>query len=498
MSNDLIRAQQLLELGRQEEAARLLGRHLAEDPGDWFALCLMALATSGDDRPQEATEFARRAVVAAPNEAYARVVESDVLHSRGWLDEAESAAREAIRLDANYSSGFACLAEVLASRKKWREALDAADEGLRLDPEDDACANARAICLTKLGRRAEAVATLEGTLTRDPGDASAHANLGWTALHDRDYSKAERHFREALRLNPTSEWAREGVVECLRARNWLYRPVLQFFLWVRGLDTRLQVGIVFGGWLLYRFAQGRTEGDSLFAWSMVAVVGAYFAFVIATWFAEPLMDSLLTLDSFGRIALTRAERRDAWIVVGLLLLGVAMLCAGIGVQSPAIAYSGVSIALLTLPLKIALDIGEPSARRGMFAYFGALALFAGYVTYVEQDGRRIAGELLPFAEEGTAICDTRDELEARRQALLASGWDADFGEVQAFKRDLAEFERRNSLFEERGEELELVRRVDDYTRGTSRRRSLWTIFGVLCFIVSQFVAVALVKRARRR
>ncbi|MDB5311521.1 MAG: tetratricopeptide repeat protein [Gemmataceae bacterium] len=46
---------------------------------------------------------------------------------------------------------------------------------------------------------------------------------GWALLHARQPAEALTHFREALRLDPTNEWARDGLIEALKARYWVYR-----------------------------------------------------------------------------------------------------------------------------------------------------------------------------------------------------------------------------------------------------------------------------------
>jgi len=104
-----------------------------------------------------------------------------------------------------------------------------------LDPEHAGCLNLRAMAEVKLGRKAQAAATIEAALARDPENAGTHANRGWTYLEESDPGRALEHFREALRLDPENEWAREGMVEALKARHGVYRLVLRCFLWMQKL-----------------------------------------------------------------------------------------------------------------------------------------------------------------------------------------------------------------------------------------------------------------------
>src|SRR5262249_19742642 len=155
------------------------------------------------------------------------------------------------------------------------------------------CNNLRAMALVKLGRPAEAGATIDAALARDPENALSHANQGWAYLERNEPAKALEHFREALRLDPTSAWARMGVLSALKARNPVYRVMLQFFLWTAKLSRQAQWA------LLLSFILGqsllRSIGQSYPALAPVVYpIGlAIFGFLVMTWIADPLFNLLL-------------------------------------------------------------------------------------------------------------------------------------------------------------------------------------------------------------
>jgi tetratricopeptide (TPR) repeat protein len=62
-----------------------------------------------------------------------------------------------------------------------------------------------------------AVASAELALARDPGSAAAHAALGQAQLLRGEPAAAERHLREALRLDPELEVARRGLAQAQAA-----------------------------------------------------------------------------------------------------------------------------------------------------------------------------------------------------------------------------------------------------------------------------------------
>lgn len=500
MSRDLARAQHLLQLGRFDEASKLLGRHLAQSPDDAEALCLMALATLELDQIDEAVRFIRTAVIASPDDAFTRCVECRVHLRRGMLDEAEASAREAIRIDPNDADGHAALGMVMLRRKRWQAALDAANEGLRIEPEDDASGSVRAMALNHLGAPEAAKRTLEGQLARDPDDAHTHASLGWTHLHARDYDQAEQHFRDALRLDPNLEWAREGVVEALRARHWFYRPVLRFFLWLQGLDSRMQVGLMFGGWVLYRLAANHMEGDSITAWLMTGAVVLYLVFVVLTWFAEPIVDALLSLSPLGRFALKPKERLQALTIVGMLIVGGASVAIGLQSDDPSVLTPfGLVILLTTLPLKLTFGVRERKARTGMAMYTAGVALVGTVALILMVQTYAPRAELRPFFDEADALREEGVALEARREELGLG----DAGSPDGNGADLVDFASRRDSWRRRMADLEeravaegVLERVEELRDLDSRVSTLFLVLGIASFFVSQFVAAALVKRAR--
>lgn len=83
---------------------------------------------------------------------------------------------------------------------------------------------ARATALLEAGHPLEAADSesrarqhLRAVLERDPGYAAAHANLGVLELRSGNLEQADRHFRSALRFDPSQPIALEGRTRCLIA-----------------------------------------------------------------------------------------------------------------------------------------------------------------------------------------------------------------------------------------------------------------------------------------
>ena len=199
------------------------------------------------------------------------------------------------------------MARVHIAGDRWEEAREAAEAGLRCDPAHVQCLNLHSLALQQLGRPAEARAVIEAALARDPENASTQATAGWAALKAGDPAKALQHFKEALRIDPTLDHARSGVVESIKAKNFLYAMILRYFFWMGRLSKRAQWTVIIGGVIGFRvLRQVARTNPSLAAWIWPVLI-AYVVFVFLTWTAESLSNLLLRLHPFGRLALTREE-----------------------------------------------------------------------------------------------------------------------------------------------------------------------------------------------
>ncbi len=365
MSKHLDRAVVLIQQSRHDLAEQELRLALGAEPENARAHALLALCLAKREQFQDATEEARQAIGLAPDQPFCHYVMASILHDRRRFDEAEEAITEAIRLYPEDADYWSVLAGIRLAQRRWPAALEAAQTGLTHDPEHVGCNNLRAMALVKLGRKAEAGATIDAALARDPEDAFSHANKGWTLLEQRDTTKALEHFREALRLDPELEYARAGIVEALKARHLIYALMLRYFLWMAKLNRKAQWAIIIGGYITYRILGNLAGQNPLLAPWLWPVLGLYIAFAIMTWVAYPLFNLLLRLNRFGRLALSQEQIVAAnW--VGSFLLG-ALICAGayFVTGNAYVAWVGVVFGFLTLPLSAVFKCDPGWPRRAM-------------------------------------------------------------------------------------------------------------------------------------
>jgi tetratricopeptide (TPR) repeat protein len=385
---------------RYDLADQELRQLLAAEPDHAHAHALLGLCAARREQFREAIAEAQQAVHLAPDDSYSHYVLACVLGGSNRLREAEASIQEAIRLNPTDPDCFTRLAEICFAQRRWQDTLDAAEHGLQFDPEHIQAINLRAMALVKLGRQDAAGAALQTALERNPEDALTHSNQGWRLIEAGEYDKALEHFREALRIDPEVEWARQGIVEALQARNIIYRMMLRYFLWMMKLSGRAQWAVVIGGYVGYRVLQGLARNNPDLAPWITPLLILYIAFAIMTWVSVPLFNLLLRLNRFGRLALSREQIITSnW--VGCCVAG-ALVSLGLylGLDYGAGLLSALICAMLIPPISgvYKCDPGWPRTMAVLIA-LGLLAcglLSAGLLwsaTFVEGDIRKVLGGL---------------------------------------------------------------------------------------------------------
>jgi Flp pilus assembly protein TadD len=384
------RAQLLLEQSRYDQAERELRARLAESPQDPSAHAMLAVCLLPQERWAEATNEAGEAVRLAPEWSGAYAVMASVLRARGRLDEAEQAVGAAIGVDPHQPGHFCLLAAIRIERGAWRPALEAAERALALDPEDTTAANMRAVALVNLGRKADAGVALGTNLARDPDNAATHLHQGQAMLHAGNHRAALAAFQEALRLDPTMDPARQGVLLALKARNPLYGLLLRYSLWMSRVSARVGWAVILGAFLVAQLLGPYT-------W-------VYLIIVLVTWTADPVANLVLRLHPYGRLLLDREQVVSSnWFGACLLTAGV-LLVGGLATGSPALRGGGFGLLLLTMPLSAIWRCAEGWPRAVMAAWtIGCLVLIAAGTGLTFAAGDTAPSPLLAIGSWGAAL-----------------------------------------------------------------------------------------------
>ena len=217
----------------------------------------------------------------------------------------------------------AYLSNICLQTKEFTEALHAADTGLSIDAENIDALNARSSALVSLGRKEEAFQTIEKSLATDPNNSDTHANMGWGLLHHGKTDDALKHFKEALKENPMSEYARNGMLEAMKSRFPVYRYFLMLMLWLSKLNNKNQWVLIIGGFVIYRILLRIANSFEYLQPYLIPVIVLLAMFFLSTWIFSPLMNLYLLTNPFGKLTLNQEQKQSArWVG---LALGLSIL-----------------------------------------------------------------------------------------------------------------------------------------------------------------------------
>ncbi|WP_433239336.1 tetratricopeptide repeat protein [Streptosporangium sp. CA-135522] len=347
------RARTLLQLGRPEAAERELRGALVRDPLHVVSHSLLALALISRGAVDEAIAEAGEAVRLAPDRWYPHYMAGQVLYYAERPDEALRAAQAALAIDHGQAQIWELLARLHGEREEWPLMAETARRGLALDPHDSRLVSFLAVALGELGDREQALAVAVDAVRLDPEDPLAHLVHGRVSLAFGSARDAARAFREALRLNPGLDQARELLVVALKRRNPLYRAVSRL---PGTLGSRRVLALL-------------PMAPPLIAVFVVIAVAHW-----AMWVAESLVTLRLARGTYTRLLFRRGELRSAVLCGAVLAGGTALLVLGLALSHPLTGVAGAALLALVTPIQEAAYTASPLARKILTGWAGALAL----------------------------------------------------------------------------------------------------------------------------
>lgn len=334
MQNTIQRANILLSQARYTEAIKEIRLGLSSDPTNPFLLAMLAQAQLAN------RDFA--AGLASAEAAIAQDLESPflflILGKAQFYNKQTAAAKatlaEGLKLDPAEPDFFYWLGQIDFYNEKWELALDHANQGLALNAEDVPLLNLRAQSLIKLNRQDAARQTTDDALRRSPQNSYAHANKGYSNLHSGDLDAALAQFKEALRLDPVNDFAREGLKEAIKGKNILYRGLQKYFLWMSRMQSQYQWGFIIGIYVVYRLILAGMESYPQLTPLLMPLAVFYVIFAFSTWIAQPISNLALRLHPLGKMALDEDEKTASDLVGLLAVLMFAALAAYFAGLSP--------------------------------------------------------------------------------------------------------------------------------------------------------------------
>ncbi|WP_212001474.1 tetratricopeptide repeat protein [Chitinophaga sp. HK235] len=356
------RAQLLLQQGRYQDALTTLKQYLSTSANDIDALFLLAICYMEMDKPEEAAQVISSSLGFAPDDDRFLYLRARLALNKNQLPEALQAISEAVAINPHHADYFGMWSQILLFKKDYAQALQKAEEGLAVDPENLICLNLRSNALFNLGRKEEAFSNLGIALEHNPENAYTHANLGWKWLEAGDHGKSLEHFRESLKIDPGQQWAKDGMVQAMKAHYWLYRQFLNYAFFMGRLKAGTQWLVIIGILVLTQIA------SQVFfpLYVLLALVA------LSTWLIVPVSNLFLRLNPYGRYALTREQTKVSNRVGGLLL--TAFLAAGAYwlTSIPGLLAIAICTGVLMLPVASMYTPQSPKSRKIFLIYTLAL------------------------------------------------------------------------------------------------------------------------------
>jgi hypothetical protein len=239
---------------------------------------------------------------------------------------------------------------VLIGLSRWQEAEECARTALELDADDEFASNLLAHALRMQNRLAESEDESRRRLARNPEDAFSFANAGWSALQRGDVQGAENHFKEALRIDPEMEHARDGLKHSYRARSAFFRVFLKWSFFMQRFSSKHQFAIIIG--LVVGFRILRSLAASVHPLLVIPVAVVYFLLVFGSWLSEGIANFLLLRDPVARLSLSGGEKAEG-AAMGLLLCGgLLTLVAGAATGISPLIIAGGLLMITALPASL--------------------------------------------------------------------------------------------------------------------------------------------------
>src|SRR5690606_16299570 len=161
---------------------------------------------------------------------------------------------------------------------------------MELDPENEEAALLHTLTAGAMTGGRLDQASWRALADRFPLNPVARAGAGWTRLSAGQVKDARVEFEQALALDPTLPWAREGLVLALKARNPVYAVLLRFFQWLGRFPRRTRNLFIIGGFVAYQLLRRLQESNPELRWVILPLLVVYIGFLVLSWLADPLLN----------------------------------------------------------------------------------------------------------------------------------------------------------------------------------------------------------------
>ncbi len=207
-----VRIGEFIADGRFDDALQLLEVSIQAGSGDAWLYGMRALLLLETGDTTGALLASATAVEQAPMAAFAHWTRGVVLLRASILPGAQRAAERAVALDAEEPDTHVLLARVYLQKSLWEQARMAIADADSHGANEEELLPLRAAIAAGRGLDARAGDTWRTFAQRYPANALARTGHAWTLLEKGHVKAAHTEFEQARVLDPTNDWALEGLV----------------------------------------------------------------------------------------------------------------------------------------------------------------------------------------------------------------------------------------------------------------------------------------------
>jgi tetratricopeptide (TPR) repeat protein len=208
-------------LGKKQEANALLATILKDNPKDNDAIAMRAalMLTTGDRQQINiAANDLASLVSKTPHNHLLQFNLARALIAKGDVEGARVHLEEAVKIRTDFIAAREILARIYLSKGDPGKALKASDEIIVFDKGNLQAHLTRSSALLALGDRDKAREELDFIARAYPQNPDARYQVGYLALQDKDYKKAEQVFGDLYKSVPGDRRGFIGVTETMIAQ----------------------------------------------------------------------------------------------------------------------------------------------------------------------------------------------------------------------------------------------------------------------------------------
>ena len=280
----LSKSRHFLASGRYDLAVDTLREGLAFHPDNADLHGMIAINEVNRDSFDAARKAAHEALRLDPESLEAMFVLARCDIEQDIFSRAEKNLLDGLRIDPQSPDFLIEYARLMMITEHLRKAQGLVEAALVVDPENSNAISLRGLILAQRAVLKDSDEDKAKSLAIEPDSALMHVRAGSASLQAGRPFRARRHFREALRLDPSQPGIEEAFLEADRYCRWIGLPYYYWGLLVNRLPGKQFT--IYAAVLLGAGALGQLGGDNLGG----SVFFFYLGFVVYTWVANPLMN----------------------------------------------------------------------------------------------------------------------------------------------------------------------------------------------------------------